>query len=674
MCSNIMCRHIDMAAAPARRAAIPPARHPAGPPRLACLFVALSAAAGAWPAEAAGREVVEAHDNRRAAGTHDDGTVTIRLRAATGEWRPEGPDGVRLTVDAFGEEGKPLMVPAPLVRVTEGGVVAVSIRNDLAASLRVHGLCARDGGACAPLDVQPGHPASVRFPSGRPGTYHYWATSLGAPMPMRELAGAFVVDPREGADATDRVFVITEWNTLTAAEVADILSAAVPSERFLEARPGLTFVINGLSWPATERLTYRRGEPVRWRILNLSSQAHPMHLHGFYFTVLTTGDGRQDAPVAEGAGARVVTHLLPPGGTMLMRWTPEQEGNWLFHCHIMSHVSPARRLTGGTVPVGAPPAHHGSHADGRHDPGLGMAGMVLGITVHPAHESSHPADSHPAAVQRPLRMVIERTRTADDENAIGVTIAARDGSPDDDRPSSPGPPLVLRQGEPVEITVVNRLAEATSIHWHGLEIESYYDGVHGWSGTGSRTAPMIEPGGSFVVRITPPRAGTFIYHTHLHDYGQLSAGLYGPVIVTAMRGEEYDPAVDHVIVLGRRSASEAAGILQDPVTVVLNGERSPRWTWRAGRRHRVRVINITPDDILIVSVTKGDGLLEWRPVAKDAAAVPALEPVPVPARAKIAVGETYDFELEVPSGRTWLWVEVRSPGGKWQAQGQVLVR
>ena len=28
-----------------------------------------------------------------------------------------------------------------------------------------------------------------------------------------------------------------------------------------------------------------------------------------------------------------------------MTWTPEREGNWLFHCHIMNHVSPERRLS-----------------------------------------------------------------------------------------------------------------------------------------------------------------------------------------------------------------------------------------------------------------------------------------------------------------------------------------
>ena len=80
------------------------------------------------------------------------------------------------------------MVPAPLIRVVEGTTIVVSVRNDLTSPLRVHGLCARDGGACAPLDVPPGADREVRFASGRAGTYHYWATSIGAPIPFRELA------------------------------------------------------------------------------------------------------------------------------------------------------------------------------------------------------------------------------------------------------------------------------------------------------------------------------------------------------------------------------------------------------------------------------------------------------------------------------------------------------
>ena len=155
------------------------------------------------PAPASGARLamtgpVVVNDNTRPAGVLRDGTLTLRLRAAAGRWQPEGPDGPALTVDAFGEEGADLNVPAPLIRVTEGVTIAVSIRNQLATTLRVHGLCARDGNACAPVDVPPGGTREVRFAGGRPGTYHYWATTMNAPVPFRELAGALVIDSRDG--------------------------------------------------------------------------------------------------------------------------------------------------------------------------------------------------------------------------------------------------------------------------------------------------------------------------------------------------------------------------------------------------------------------------------------------------------------------------------------------
>ena len=352
-------------------------------------------------------ERVCVNDNTHAAGTTDHvaeaDVVTVRLRAATGDWRPEGDDGPALRIEALGEAGKALMVPAPLLRVVEGTTLVVSVRNDLASPLRVHGLCARDGAACAPLDVPPGSDREVRFASGRAGTYHYWATSKGAPVPFREMGGAFVVDPAGVRVEPDRVFVITEWNDLTTAQLRDIITADDASARFLAANPKVGLMINGLSWPSTERLTYRVGDPVRWRVVNLSSQIHPMHLHGFYYRVKRLGDGVRDEMVAAPDGRRVVTQMVPPAGTLTMEWTPERVGNWLFHCHVMSHVAPERHLgrspsgdaDGGYIGDSGADASdstgHGPHAGGDgheahhgHDPGdpsLGMAGMVLGITV-----------------------------------------------------------------------------------------------------------------------------------------------------------------------------------------------------------------------------------------------------------------------------------------------------
>ena len=116
---------------------------------------------------------------------------------------------------------------------------------------------------------------------------------------------------------------------------------------------------------------------VRWRVVNLSTQAHPMHLHGFYFDVERQGDGmRDDGPSQRTGGTRVVTHLMAP------RLDDEHDvdsrsapGNWLFHCHTMVHVSPTPARRRLTAIAGGGSRHDRSH------PELGMTGLVLGITV-----------------------------------------------------------------------------------------------------------------------------------------------------------------------------------------------------------------------------------------------------------------------------------------------------
>src|SRR6185436_3400246 len=103
-----------------------------------------------------------------------------------------------------------------------------------------------------------------------------------------------------------------------------------------------------------------------------------------------------------------------------------------------------------------------------------------------------------------------------------------------------------------QITVINRLSEPTSVHWHGMELDAYFDGVGGWSGAGTRRAPLVAPGDSFTVAFTPPRAGTFMYHTHMEEEAQLHYGMFGPIIVLEP-GERLDPERDLFFMLGEVS-------------------------------------------------------------------------------------------------------------------------
>ncbi len=132
-------------------------------------------------------------------------------------------------------------------------------------------------------------------------------------------------------------------------------------------------------------------------------------------------------------------------------------------------------------------------------------------------------------------------------------------------------------------------------------------------------------------------------------------------------GETLDAATDHVVVIGR-------GGPQPDSPVVLNNERALEVVWKAGSRHRLRLINITPDDIVSVALMSGDAVKMWRPLTKDGAPVPSESRSPVTARQVIGVGETYDFEIETPPGRGNMWLEVRTTGGRWHTQGRVIVR
>jgi hypothetical protein len=127
--------------------------------------------------------------------------------------------------------------------------------------------------------------------------------------------------------------------------------------------------------------------------------------------------------------------------------------------------------------------------------------------------------------------------------------------------------------------------------------------------------------------------------------------------------------------VGRRGLDPASPNVIVPSTpVVLNGDPTPQFTWKGGVHHRVRLINITPDDILTVSLQTSEGPVEWTPVTKDGAPLPPHARRPRPARQTIAVGETYDFELDLARGVRNLWIEVRTNAGKWEAQGHVVVK
>jgi FtsP/CotA-like multicopper oxidase with cupredoxin domain len=210
-----------------------------------------------------------------------------------------------------------------------------------------------------------------------------------------------------------------------------------------------------------------------------------------------------------------------------------------------------------------------------------------------------------------------------------------EGELPDDSVVVPGPPLVLTRGETTAITVVNRSSEATTVHWHGLELESVYDGVAGWSRTGGRIAPLVLPGDSFTVRIDPPRSGTYIYHSHMDESDQLAQGMYGPLIVLDP-GDTFDPISDRQIVIG--------GQAEGAYPVTINGSLEPEpMTFEAGQPYRLRFVQITRGVTVDIALVRGTVPIRWRALARDGADLPPALQGEGDAVLRTNTGETFDY-------------------------------
>jgi len=160
--------------------------------------------------------------------------------------------------------------------------------------------------------------------------------------------------------------------------------------------------------------------------------------------------------------------------------------------------------------------------------------------------------------------------------------------------SVPGPMIEVVEGDRVRIIFENKLPEATTVHWHGLEIPIEMDG------TPYISQPMVEPGGIFIYEFTVNQHGTFFYHSH--GAMQEMLGMIGMFVI--------HPKTPHT----PRCDKDFAMILQGwallpnndvPNTfamefnwLTLNGKSAPATTpliVKKGERIRIRIVNLGMD-------------------------------------------------------------------------------
>jgi FtsP/CotA-like multicopper oxidase with cupredoxin domain len=93
------------------------------------------------------------------------------------------------------------------------------------------------------------------------------------------------------------------------------------------------WTINGKRYPNTEPLTCKKGDRVRIALRNNSMEAHPMHLHGQSFRLLSTNGARYAEPLVKDV-VDVEAHM----GSAVIELTAHNPGDWFFHCHKPMHM------------------------------------------------------------------------------------------------------------------------------------------------------------------------------------------------------------------------------------------------------------------------------------------------------------------------------------------------
>ena len=250
--------------------------------------------------------------------------------------------------------------------------------------------------------------------------------------------------------------------------------------------------------------------------------------------------------------------------------------------------------------------------------------------------------------------------------------------------SIPAPTLYFKEGDKVIVHVKNNMQVETSVHWHGILLPNYEDGVP------YLTSPPIRPGKKhrfeFVINQPP---GTYWYHSHTGLQEQ--DGLYGAIVIEPkQKTMQYDRDLTlvlsdwtyekpHQILRSLKRGSEWYSIKKGTLisfwdviknkalgaqltmwksrmpgmdisdiyypAFLINGTVDPKYPeLKAGEKIRLRVVNASASTYF------------WLTFGGDQALMVSADGVNIqPVRThKIlhAVAETYDFLLKIPSKKS----------------------
>jgi manganese oxidase len=223
--------------------------------------------------------------------------------------------------------------PGPTIEAVEGDKVRIFVTNKLPehTTIHWHGQLLPNGmdgvGGLTQPHIQPGKTFVYEFQLLKSGTFMYHPHADEMVQMAMGMMGFFVVHPRDPKFMrVDRDFVFL----LSAYDIDP--GSYVP--KVSEMTDFNLWTFNSRVFPGIDHFVVRKGDRARIRVGNLTMTNHPIHMHGYHFSVTCTDGGW----VRESARWPEVTIDIPVGAMRAFEFDAIYEGDWAIHCHKSHHT------------------------------------------------------------------------------------------------------------------------------------------------------------------------------------------------------------------------------------------------------------------------------------------------------------------------------------------------
>ena len=217
----------------------------------------------------------------------------------------------------------------------------------------------------------------------------------------------------------------------------------------------------------------------------------------------------------------------------------------------------------------------------------------------------------------------------------------------------PGPLIRVKEGDEVELTLLNNTTLNHTIHWHGF----YQTGSWESDGVPDITQKAVEPGESFTYRFIADKKGSLWYHCHVNVAEHVGTrGMWGAFVVDPQEPTDLEKSVtkDAVLMFSGWNPDVAntygeGGHPGEPISFFsINGKSFPETQPLRVKEDDVLRLRLFAATIPVafhlhghdVLVTHKDGLPLENPIAMD---VLPMQP-----------GERYDVIVEMNNPGRWI--------------------